>query len=903
MPRLFQSVDPREPDSVGRAANALSFLLKRLAVPRSVAELRLEADDVEWLRAWGSSMSVMTARWSEQQWLLGEPHSTRQQAFGLVFLALAAETARREAAEGHVWGPVRRRLSDSAASVLFSQGQPRQPLKDALESACRLWQLRHVFGHEGQQAWYTSVYLQFGFTERTIESRLPARLANAESVPTAVHHLLHDQRLRSQEFSSLWNMLISVRRHNVSDARARQALSDSPWVLAEWIEALLEAAVSRMELTPSSLPGQDAMPSLFTVPRLEWAEGQPEFSVDLVNLADVAGELPPGPYRCRAGSVTDEFTIDDLGTPHGLHPIRLPLNPSRVTATIEQYQGNDSWAAVAGEELFLWEPLEEVAAFREDGTPVDAWRTALDTSQPYTLILAPGLTIMPPQERWANADGCLVVPLTPGWSLETGVYLGDEKIWDPKDTGADGPRPLSGWSIPATGTSLGELPKIQLYGLSEIITEVRADRQPVTFDQQDWIVNVLLPAAEQEIRPSVLVRTRDTTGKVRVGRIPITWLGAQHLSPDGWVSFPVREIDERDLGQRIRAFTPEKWREPTLLVGNRSIGRVSSHGRARGSVTGWGAQLLVADGQFNREPDRELLLADSVTSRGVIQDLNEDDLGDVPYVTLRHAIDLSEVNVYAIDRNGIVEKIEPTPTGERSWILDKPPENALVVVYRDELIGARWRRPLAQPESFEDAVRMTRLVRNTSAPLLSGSYASWVRGVLNAKPAAALVWLFEPSTVGAPSVAPPLPEDLAPVVRELLDEWEPDSVSIAHMAKALHGMSDKSIKALADICQRVPVPASRLLVAAFGDAALRRKLRGSLLDALGWGGPSSATILDEIGWQFNVDGRFLERLARIANDRERACQVPDLQRQNLLVAMNLSGDYRRWLAGHLISEG
>ena len=61
-------------------------------------------------------------------------------------------------------------------------------------------------------------------------------------------------------------------------------------------------------------------------------------------------------------------------------------------------------------------------------------------------------------------------------------------------------------------------------------------------------------------------------------------------------------------------------------------------------------------------------------------------------------------------------------------------------------------------------------------------------------------------------------------------------------------------------------------------------------------------MLNEIGWQFDVDSGFLERLGRIANDGLRGQPIPSVQRQNLLVAMNLSGDFRRWLAGRLISE-
>ena len=900
MTSLLRLLDPNEPDSVARAAGAVAALLDRLPSPRSIAELRLRPEDVEWLRAWAGGMSAAAARWSGDRRLLRDLQATRQQAFGLLFLVLAAETARRDAAEGHVWGPVRHRVSGAAASMLFSQGQPKQALKDALESACRRWQLRHVFGQEGQQAWYASVYLQFGFTERTIESRLPARLATAEALPTAVHHLLHDQRLRSDTFESLWNTLIGVRRRNVSDLRARQVLAGSPWILPEWTDALLEAAVARMELTPSGLSDEEVAPSLFTVPRLEWVGQQPRFIAELVNLADVAGELQPGAYRLQAGTVSVEFAIDDLGTPHGLRPVDLPLWPARLTATVEQHHGEDSWDPVAGEEVILWEPSDEVAAFREDGFPLDAWSTALHPNQPYTLVLAPGLDIKPAQDRWAHADGCLVVYLPAGWPEDTGVYLEGERIWDPL-VAAGGQRALAGVSVPLAGTRLSDAPKIQLFGLPEQVTEVKADRRAVAFEQHGGSVEAFLSPGEHAARPSVLVRTRDASGEVRAGRIALTWFGAQHLRSHGWMPFPVGVIDERDLGQRIRAFAPE-WREPTLLAGNRPIGRIGSRGRARGSVGAWGAPLLIADGQFNREPDRQLPLADAVTSRGVILDMNDDDFGGAALVTLRQPVDLGEVKVFGIDRGGAVDDIRPTPTGERSWVIEASPENALAIVYRDEWIGAWWRRPPGPPQSAEGAVHLMRLLRDARAPLLSPDYGGWARGALRAHPASALVWLFNLSEAGTLSAAPPEPDDFAPVVRDLLDGWEPDRLCVAHLARALRDSSEESIEGLADTALRAPAPTARLLRSVFEDSGLRRRVRGAILEALGWGDASSAGVLHEIGWQFDVDSGFLERLGRLANDGLRGQPIPRMQRQNLLVAMNLSGDFRRWLAGRLISE-
>jgi len=294
---LLRLLDSNSPDSVARAAGAVGTLLSRLPSPRSIAELRLGPEDLEWLQAWAGGMSVAAARWSGDRRLLGDLQATRQQAFGLVFLVLAAETARRDAAEGHVWGPVRRRVSGPAASMLFSQGQPKQALKDALESACRRWQLRHVFGQEGLQAWYASIYLQFGVTERTIESRLPARLANTEALPTAAYHLLHDRRLKSDSFASLWNTLIGVRRRNVSDSRAREVLTGSPWILPEWTDALLEAAVAQMELTPSGRSDEEITPS--SSPSRGWRgsgsnrASSPNWSTSLTSLAS-CGRAPTG---------------------------------------------------------------------------------------------------------------------------------------------------------------------------------------------------------------------------------------------------------------------------------------------------------------------------------------------------------------------------------------------------------------------------------------------------------------------------------------------------------------------------------------------------------------------------------------------------------------------------------
>ena len=167
-------------------------------------------------------------------------------------------------------------------------------------------------------------------------------------------------------------------------------------------------------------------------------------------------------------------------------------------------------------------------------------------------------------------------------------------------------------------------------------------------------------------------------------------------------------------------------------------------------------------------------------------------------------------------------------------MIEASPENALAIVYGEEWIGAWWRRPPVPPQSTEGAARLLRLLRDARAPLLSPDYSGWARGALRAHPASVLAWLFDLSEAGALSTVPPEPDDFAPVIRELLDGWEPDRTCAAHLAHVLRDASEESVEQLADTALRAPAPTARLLRSAFEDSWLRRRVRGALLEALGW---------------------------------------------------------------------
>ena len=154
--------------------------LHTLPFPRSLCELRSGEEDYRRLCDWFGKLQP----WQLGRWLTGI-NSRRValelegEAFsyaevtGCLLLLLASETARREAREGYVWAAVRRPFPNSVERALFAHGQPREAFKDAMEASARKLNLRHVYGQEGTQEYYLSVYLQFGFTRRGM-----ARLAN-----------------------------------------------------------------------------------------------------------------------------------------------------------------------------------------------------------------------------------------------------------------------------------------------------------------------------------------------------------------------------------------------------------------------------------------------------------------------------------------------------------------------------------------------------------------------------------------------------------------------------------------------------------------------------------------------------------------------------------------------------
>lgn len=269
----------------------------------SLCEVALAENDRNWLLDWPVRVKAAT---TEQLLSLDNVDPARghsaSEALALVVLWFAALYGRESASEGEIWTQVAPQFPEATRKVLFSQGHPRQSLKWALESCCRRFRLRNGFGRQGAQAYYLTVYLQFGFTRRAL-AHLSDWLAGA-AVPTAVATLLQE----SEEFRQLWKGLKA--------GQSAAVLSSNPFWPAGW-SGQLEQAEFRARLVWSD-PGVGFEVDLKRCfPGLEEGSYQVQGPHELWEWLQVSdGEyvpgrlsLPPSEPNCRLSlSTLDEST-------------------------------------------------------------------------------------------------------------------------------------------------------------------------------------------------------------------------------------------------------------------------------------------------------------------------------------------------------------------------------------------------------------------------------------------------------------------------------------------------------------------------------------------------------------------------------------------------------------------
>jgi hypothetical protein len=343
----------------------------------------------------------------------------RHREFGLKLLLAITFAARNKATEGQIWAAVRSGLdlSKEVEDRLFhiGTGQPRGEVKELIEKICRHFHLRHIFGQDGTQEWFGSIYLQFGFTQRGFTKMLPEWLMGYNQ-PNTIGRLLNDPELKSESFRKLWEALLSFRRGNAAEAVTRRIISESPWVVPGWADELLLAAKQKPHLSPSTYrsgsgEAGEAPRSFLSEPRLivgnQLADAQ--WQIELAGLAEWALTGSSFSIRLRCGDSAEQEVFlrkqNDGSLSNLTHIFEFPLSSvkdSQVSASITDQQGHE----VAAQDIHLFDPDSDIMAFGERGDFDDDFvKRGLRANTTCFILLRADLNLIPQSAEWHRFEG------------------------------------------------------------------------------------------------------------------------------------------------------------------------------------------------------------------------------------------------------------------------------------------------------------------------------------------------------------------------------------------------------------------------------------------------------------------------------------------------------------------
>lgn len=770
-------------EAIAPSVYRLAHALETLPPPRSLCEVGLDQDDFNWLLAWASALKRPAAiTWLNQRDHVPQPLGaanripmTRSEALGCLLLLVAAESGRREAKEGHLWSVVSTKYQNDTRRELFSQGQPTPWHKAALEAAAVRFRLRHVFGIEGTQNYYITVYLQFGFTRSGLRN-IPHWLAGFNVSEAA--SLLLGPRLGSTTFQALWAALRDYRRERRGAEEVRRLIARSPWVMVGDEEELLKRARERAELGTASdqSVGQELGQSdaFLERPHLDWTHDAPQF---VLRIADVSRlSLTASRYDIVNGAdVVASLLRQPDGSYHHEPTITLPADHPRRVLILQ-----DETAEVAiTQAVDVWDPEEEVNLFDAStgiGVP-DPWGTPLSRDRAYVLLTPQDLRVDPPPARWRQtAQGTRRFwDLPRGWPADLKVILDGEELWSP-NVGASGRSrsdPLwtshvrmqwRGGDTPGR-LAFGESIRPVVAGLTpdiELIT-VRQGTVPCAFTTEG--LNALLepigvgPELSNGLSYILGLRCGEEHARVR-RRLELPIHGITRLGPEGWeaISASAGVTTDEARTRAFRILLPPAGDglalEPVLFEGDTFSRRLHGNARALGVLGGYGAPLRVLPRPYNTREEL-VTIADRVTAPGIIQAVEQDPAG--LRIHLSHPLEPApqhRVLLWPAGRGPAGISVEQVRAASpNKWVLPNVPidpmKTILGIGYDGHRLGAWWPRDLAVNWQVPDddhcpPLRTAALIRWFRLPVLDAGSSHMFQAFARHHPDAALAaWVLD----------------------------------------------------------------------------------------------------------------------------------------------------------------
>lgn len=624
----------------------------------SVAELGLSESEYEWCRHWASQIDRGEAEIACQRVVaaLGPPNAriSPAVAFGALLFIAEAEHARRHATEGTLW-PAMRSLPfrQDTRDLLFlpSIGQPTPRHKQLLEDSARALSMRHVFGIEGLQNWFSSFYLQFGFTRRGFENGL-AHWLSGYNRPQAITHLDSPGRLHSGSFSLVWSALSAFRRNNATEANVRPILRNSPWILPEWHDEIVSAARRHPDLVDvaaGETEGEPAEIEFLKNPRLVWnGTTSPMVTVEIANTSML--DLSADTYLLQ--SLADQTTLAQaLRQPGGFYAI-VPDGP--LTMAARGHTIGLSFVTLDGEvhasqEISLFDPGEDVVMFKypDGGLLENPYDPALQVGGAFILVTAPDLAVagLSPAAVFEGEDRHLRL-YEEGWSGSISVLLESQPLWT-SDTFLHLPPAIPAGAVRCEWAPLGvgnarsiesgilrvhipadlQLQAVRVAGMTVPL------RHSHNGSYQSDLFN--LPAfgldAEIPVALSVVASGRTTRLRTRVrlagdGLIRHAKTGSHLFDPEKTISARSASSDRFTIMLAVPEDVPRQaiYRERALCEGPVFHSRPSSRKQVLPRLHGYGAPLIVEERPFNALT-QGVQLARAVIDGGVVVGREPDD--------------------------------------------------------------------------------------------------------------------------------------------------------------------------------------------------------------------------------------------------------------------------------------
>lgn len=811
----------------------------------SIAELRLQPPDLEWLATW---FALLPEEASITRTDLLATAMARDK-FAALLLVLGSERCRDHSRrEDAVWPVFNRSVAQSRplwGELFHASGQPTWLLKAALMEAVRGLNLRNVGDQEGTQRWYATIKLQFGFTFRGAKARLAEWLVGL-GTPDTIQRLCgtgDSQELASRSFQSLWTTLRQYRRGDVDESQAAAILRSSPWVKTDWIDDLLAEARARIATLGSGAEcvGGNRSERESVTPEergpleaiaLSWPRnGKPRvvFKLDREAIADACA--------ATGGSELD-FSVDGQNTGRWiLQPDSTWDGPGTVFADV----GHDpadvnltpktlSIRTRGGEIVKSWELADfglcgDYVIFDLDGEClVEVGEERLDPSGSYVLVcdLAYDLVGCVPTEAYVSTGSArralrLPTPLTSSLRLSFGDFV----IWQPV---AQREREAERVDVRLHGEDdapvlVGTRTRLVARGLPAGASEVRLlvgkHIIPMSVGSAGWVsdrlVSVTPELASKQLVMRVNYREDDHSSTVSA-KLALGLCGIAALSSGGNRRAAGMTLTQLEPGQtvsksasctQLRIWVPDDTRALRVFEGHYHVGPLR-HGRiSLGDFSGLGGRIAVAG-------SRAHLFDNACIDSGCFSDCALLGIGGFAQLGLRWGVTPESQNHQLVawcqgsaqrPRAGLVllpQSVLRSVGDGRRWTVPVADDMlALALAWNGNWLGAAWRLERLLGTRFEASVWFFAALRWLRLPVLHPSMVEWLEPLVLESPFSFLdAWSSGaglPEGIRMPDHEPARDS----VLRQYIGRWRPSQEAHAYRAvQVLSGIEPRDCGAL-----------------------------------------------------------------------------------------------------------